>query len=96
MHSGSLTNPNTGAAKVYAVLSASPGVWFSSWDLTIAAKVSAVGTRVSEIRHQLPPGQVIEVEQRTTDGKRGWWYRLTFKGQLTLTGVMEWSEGVGR
>ena len=95
MHAGSITNPETAAGRLYAFLSANPNRWWSGWDLTKTARTTAIGTRISEIRQQLPPGQVIEQSARPTEKhERGSWYRLTFGGQLDLLGVTQWAEGV--
>lgn len=45
------------------------------WELSQAAKVTAVSTRVSEVRRQLLPSETIEHRQHH-QGKRGSWYRL--------------------
>ena len=75
MHAGAIDNPKSAAGRVYKILLEDVGCWFSGWDLTVQARVTAVGTRVSEVRHQLPAGQWIE--HRDTFGEqRGSWYRL--------------------
>lgn len=75
MHVGTIQNPKTAAGRVYDRLLEANGRWLSGWDLSISARVTAVGTRVSEVRHQLPAGQ--RVEHKTShEGVNGSWYRL--------------------
>jgi hypothetical protein len=79
MHAGSIENPKSAAGRVYKILLEDVGCWFSGWNLTTQARVTAVGTRVSEVRHQLPSGQ--RIEHRDTFGEqRGSWYRLVDDG----------------
>ena len=73
MHSGKIQN-NTKAGQVYAFLKQHPG-WHGGWELAIATGTTAISTRISEIRSQLPPNERIEVTQK---GKR-WYYRLVRK-----------------
>ena len=75
MHAGTIDNPKTAAGRVYNILSYCKGLWLSGWYLTTEARVTAVGTRVSEVRHQLPVGQRIE-HKTEHEGERGSWYRL--------------------
>lgn len=63
MHAGSIHNPNSAAGRVYRHLK-KRRCWIGGWDLTMAAKVSAVSTRISEARRQLPAGEVIQKKQR--------------------------------
>lgn len=75
MHYGSITQrhkpgphggakrPLTAAARVYRILRNWSPRWVGSWKLTLAAETSAVSTRVSEVRHQLPEGWKIEHKQ---------------------------------
>jgi hypothetical protein len=63
MHCGSIEN-NTAAAKVYRILRGLHGQWIGGWELTVKAEVTAVSTRVSEIRRQLPPHIEIQHRQR--------------------------------
>lgn len=75
MHAGAIDNPKSAAGRLYKILLEDVGCWFSGWTLTTRARVTAVGTRVSEVRHQLPAGQ--RIEHRSTFGEeRGSWYRL--------------------
>jgi len=69
MHAGAITSERTKAGRVYRHLTApgNLGRWFGGWELTLGLKVSAIGTRVSEVRAQLPPGEEIEREQRGAD-----------------------------
>jgi hypothetical protein len=81
MHAGNIANQKSAAGRVYKILLEDVGCWFSGWDLTVQARVTAVGTRVSEVRHQLPDGQ--RIEHRETFGeKRGSWYRLVDESNL--------------
>ena len=70
MHYGKI-DKNTAARRVYRVLRRRKA-WIGGWDLTMAAKTTAVSTRVSEVRAQLPQGERIEVRR----DKQGAWYRL--------------------
>lgn len=58
------------ATRVYLVLMTRPGEWFDSWELTLAAKTSAVGTRISELRSQAPAWLRIE---RKTENRRNFY-----------------------
>lgn len=69
MHYSSIDNPKTATARVLRVLRRKRGAWISSWELTTTAHVSAVGTRVSEIR-----AQGVDVEHRQRGA--GHYYRL--------------------
>ncbi len=44
---------NTAAARVWGILKGRRGQLISSWDLSQAARTTAVSTRVSEVRHEL-------------------------------------------
>ena len=79
MHAGKLTG-DAAAARVYRILRARPGRWVDGWELTLGAQTSAVSTRISEVRSQLPKGEKIEVEQVG----HGFWYRLVDNRPLTL------------
>lgn len=87
MHAGSIDNPDTAAGRVYAVLKAENGAWIGGWDLTMRAQVSAVATRVSEVRAQLEKdsarGECIPQAQQR-GGK--FFYRLVKAGQIELFG----------
>lgn len=86
MHGGSIDNPESGAGRVYSVLLERDGAWVGGWELTQAAEVSAVSTRVSEVRHALESmparGERVESKQQG----RKWFYRLVRVpgGQLEL------------
>jgi hypothetical protein len=81
MHAGSINNPKSAAGRVYGVLKARPGQWIGGWELTQLSFTSAVSTRISEVRSQLPEIEVVETEQR----KDGFFYRLVTVGsQLEL------------
>ena len=71
MHSGKLEG-DTAANRVYQYLKRNQGQWFGGWDLTIATRTTAISTRISEIRHQVPANERIEVDQEGTY----WFYRL--------------------
>lgn len=74
MHYGRIDG-ETKAGAVYRVLRHRSGEWMDGWELSQAAKVTAVSTRVSEVRRQLLPSETIEHRQHY-QGKRGSWYRL--------------------
>jgi len=64
VHTGSIAEDSiTAAARVYRTLCAAHGGWIGGWELQDAAKTTAVSTRVSEVRHQLPPGERVEMRQ---------------------------------
>ena len=73
MHAGSITNDLTAAARVYAALRGANGRWLNGYELQDEARTTAVSTRVSEVRRQLPAGEEIEMKQ---EGRR-FYYRLT-------------------
>jgi hypothetical protein len=92
MHAGNIANQKSAAARVYKILLEDHGCWFSGWDLTVQARVTAVGTRVSEVRHQLPVGQ--RIEHRETFGEqRGSWYRLVVDDPTSVS--MDFPPGAG-
>ena len=70
MNAGSILTEATKPGAVFALLRTSPGRWFGGWELTMAAQVTAIGTRISEIRDRLRAGQApgwqVEHEQRGT------------------------------
>ena len=76
MHAGRLDGSGS-AARVYRYLR-ERGDWVDAWELTMACQTTALSTRVSEIRHQLGPGEAVEARQV---GRR-WYYRIA--GQLAL------------
>jgi hypothetical protein len=75
MNAGSIHSEGTAAWRIYQLLRSTVGLWWSGWELTQAAQVTAVGTRVSEVRHQLPAGERLE-HKAEHEGQRGSWYRL--------------------
>lgn len=74
MHYGRI-DQDTKAAAVYRALRDKRGQWVDGWQLSQEAQVTAVSTRVSEVRRQLPEGEHIE-HSEVQDGRRGSWYRL--------------------
>ncbi|MCK4306083.1 MAG: hypothetical protein KAY24_17720 [Candidatus Eisenbacteria sp.] len=61
MHAGSIDGM-TAAARVYRVLK-SEQRWIGGYELQDRAETTAVSTRVSEVRHQLPETEAIEMKQ---------------------------------
>lgn len=74
MHAGSLTG-NTAAARVYRVLKAESPSSVGGWDLSLMARVTAVSTRVSEVRHELERLNLPERVEVTRIG-REYFYRI--------------------
>jgi len=72
MHVGSIESELTAAGRVYAYLAHRRGSWVDSWRLTLDTQTTAISTRISEIRHQLPPTEDVEVNQIG----RKFYYRL--------------------
>lgn len=70
MNTGRLES-NSVAGRLYRYLKSRPG-WHGGWELTIAIGTTALSTRISEIRHQLPSNEHIDVKQ---EGKK-FFYRL--------------------
>lgn len=62
MHAGKIDN-KTAAARVFSVLHKRLGEWVGGWDLTVEARTTAVSTRISEVRTQLPDGMNLETRQ---------------------------------
>jgi hypothetical protein len=87
MHAGAIDNPKSAAGRVYKILLEDVGCWFSGWNLTVQARVTAVGTRVSEVRHQLPDGQRIE-HKTSHEGVHGSWYRLVIESTASDKGFL--------
>lgn len=86
MHAGSI-NTNSAAGRLYRLLRAEPGRWHSGWDLTMVARVTALSTRISEIRDQLSGDEPILAERRRRRGGGvGYWYRLVIepRGQIEM------------
>lgn len=71
MHAGKLEN-KTAAARVFGELYRRLDEWVDGWSLTLAAQTTAVSTRISEVRAQLPDGYELDTKQEG----RGFWYRL--------------------
>lgn len=69
-------NLQTKVGQLYVVLREANGGWLSNWHLTSTVQLSAVSTRISELRKLLPEGEVIETEQRREHGQTRWYYRL--------------------
>lgn len=82
MHAGSIDSDTAKAARVYRLLKRHMDKWCDAWWLTVETKTTAISTRISEVRHQLPPGEKIEVEQR----KDGFHYRLVKVPVIQLVG----------
>ena len=70
MNAGKLENDSV-AGRLYRYLKDHPG-WHGGWELTVAIGTTALSTRISEIRHQLPKNEHIEVQQKG----HNWFYRL--------------------
>lgn len=80
MHAGSIRG-SSAAGRVYRYLRDRAGQWIDGWTLTLECRVTAVGTRVSEIRSQLDgTGYAVEYAQRGG----GHYYRLVPVGQMSL------------
>lgn len=71
MHPGTIDSDLTAAGRVYSYLRRHANKWIDAWRLTLDAKTTAISTRISEVRHQLPPNERIEVKQ---EGRK-WFYR---------------------
>jgi hypothetical protein len=74
MHYGQIGKPNT-ANRLFEHLRDRLGVWQSGWDLAMAVRTNALGTRISEVRQQLDPTQY-KLERRVGE-KNAQFYRLT-------------------
>jgi hypothetical protein len=76
MHGGDIWSEATAAGRLFGILESRCGEWIGGWELTQLAMVSAVSTRVSEIRHALSAqperGYAVESKQ---EGRR-WYYRV--------------------
>ena len=80
MHAGSI-NGSSAAGRVFRYLRENVGEWIDGWTLTMECRVTAVGTRVSEIRSQIDgTGYAIEHAQYSS----GHYYRLVPVGQMEL------------
>ena len=73
MNCGRIDNPNCAPGRVWLYLNAHLGEWVGSWDVTAGARTSAASTQISAVREQLPPGFLLEHEQRG----REHFYRLS-------------------
>lgn len=76
MHPGSIANSKTAAGRVYECLRRNAGQPYDAYSLQIDAATTAVSTRISEVRAQLPEGERINVERRTINGQPRWYYTL--------------------
>ena len=76
MHFGRLDR-DTAAGRVFDALADRLGEWVDGWTLTLAAHVTAVGTRASEVRHALRERLElgVAIEHRCCDGQQHY-YRL--------------------
>lgn len=63
VHPGRIDTDLTAAGRLYSHLRRHRGKWIGGWQLTLDTKTTAVSTRISEIRHQLPETEQIEVKQ---------------------------------
>ena len=64
MHVGSIAEDSVAAAaRVYRTLKAAHGGWIGGWELQSESHTTAVSTRVSEVRHQLPSSESVEMKQ---------------------------------
>ena len=80
MHFGLITNKDSNAGKLYAILSAEPGKLFDAWDLAMKVKTTCIGTIISEVRQQLPPGVTLE---HVSPARKLHYYKLDV-GQMDL------------
>jgi len=76
MHGGRIDTADTAAGRVYAALAERRGEWVDGWELTLQARVSAVSTRISEVRHALD-GRPEQVQVRQHGRK--WYYRIVWE-----------------
>jgi len=84
MHAGSIDNPRTAAAKLYGVLKRTRGRWSSGLQLALAIDSTCISTRISEVKRQLPSGEIIEKKLEVhADGKKRWYYRLVVEGSTS-------------
>jgi len=67
---------NTKCGKVYRYLLARLGWWQDAWSLTLNTESTAISTRISEVRQQLPAS--LTLEHRVDGGKH--FYRLMPSG----------------
>lgn len=79
MHPGSIANSKTAAGRVYECLRRNAGKAYDAYALQIDAATTAVSTRISEVRAQLPVGERINVERRNVNGQPRWFYTLVIE-----------------
>ena len=72
MHYGKIGKPNT-ANRLFEYLRDRLGIWHSGWDLALAVKTNALGTRISEVRQQLPDEYKLE---RRVGERNSQYYRI--------------------
>lgn len=100
MHYGSIVSGKSAAGRVFNVLVESLGSWVSGWELTIRARTSAVGTRVSEIRAQGAVldrlGLAVETERKTDpeSGNPAFFYRVVRVAERERTFKFCWKSGL--
>ena len=74
MHAGRLGG-NNACTRLYDYLAKCRGQWQDSWALTLATKTTAIGTRKSEVNHELERLGRPEVVEHDQIGDRHY-YRL--------------------
>jgi len=74
---------DTAAARVYRYLLNHKGMWLDGWTLTMATKTSAISTRISEIRQQLPENGRYAVE-RKQEGQAQYYRIVEREGDMAL------------
>ncbi len=74
MHKGSIDSKSA-AARVYRALKKRRRP-VDGWTLSQAARVTALSTRISEIRQQLPEGETIETIRKVINGEQRFYYLL--------------------
>jgi len=83
MHPGSI-HTDTAAGRLYHTLRERRGIWCDAWWLSNVVQTTALSTRVSEVRRQLPPDLALEHKrERGGDGKWKQYYRITAR-QIAL------------
>jgi hypothetical protein len=76
MNAGNIHNPRTGASRVYRYLLERAEQWVGGRTLDIEADVTAMSTRVSEVRKQLEREQSEWRIEKLRDGQK-FFYRIT-------------------
>lgn len=100
MHYGNIENGRSAAGRVFNVLVESLGSWVSGWDLTIRARTSAVGTRVSEIRAQHSTldrlGLAVETSRQVDpeSGNPAFFYRVVRVAEPERLFRFNWKSGL--